>query len=148
MGHDYNDERSQSIIKEHEGCRHKIYLDSKGIPTVGYGHALLEGSYMPPHVINTLFEMDYEIAVADYKSLKFDLDPVRRAVVINMLFNLGRTRFLGFKNTIRYIRSGQYVRAGDEMLDSKWAREDVSEERSGQLSRMMKTGNWSGEWES
>jgi lysozyme len=26
------------IIKEFEGCRHNAYLDSTGIPTIGYGH--------------------------------------------------------------------------------------------------------------
>jgi lysozyme len=50
--------------------------------------------------------------------------PVREAV-INMAFNLGITRLLGFKGFLRELQARNYTMAAIEMLDSKWHREDV-----------------------
>ena len=41
--------------------------------------------------------------------------------MINMLFNLGLPRLLGFTNMWAAIQAGDYAKAADEMLDSKWA---------------------------
>ena len=41
--------------------------------------------------------------------------------MINMCFNLGLSRLLNFKNFLEAVESKDYVKAGVEMLDSKWA---------------------------
>ena len=57
-----------------------------------------------------------------------------------MVYNLGLTRFKGFKKTIGFIELGEYDLAATEMLDSKWARQVGK--RAIELSHMMKTGSW------
>jgi lysozyme len=132
------------LIRKHEGFRDKVYFDTEGVPTIGYGHAFLVGSKLPIWIIEALFWMDHAEAVKGYESLGLDLSDARRAVVVNMIFNLGLTRFLGFKETIRALRAGNYIKAAAEMLDSKWARQ-VGPGRSEELAQMMRTGLWPNE---
>ena len=68
------------------------------------------------------------------------LDGVRRAVVVNMLFNMGWKKFNGFRKTIALIDHGDYNAASVEMLDSKWAKQVGP--RADELSKMMSTGQW------
>jgi lysozyme len=51
------------------------------------------------------------------------LSDVRKGVLVNMAFNLGEPRLRGFKNTLRFIESGQWSNAAMGMLNSKWARQ-------------------------
>lgn len=128
----------KDMIKSHEGYRPYVYYDSLGFPTGGYGHAFLDRSPISHDVALLLFEEDFSLAVEDYNKLDLQLDSVRRAVVIDMLFNLGLTRFRGFRKTIKALRRGDYDTAAKEMLDSKWAKQVKS--RAFRLARMMKTG--------
>jgi lysozyme len=136
MGYD----KTADMIKRHEGYRDRIYRDSVGVLTVGWGCALHEGKHFPAYVNERLFRNDFLSAIEDYKSLKLGLDSVREAVVIDMIFNLGLEGFKGFKNTIKHIQAGEYEDAAKHMLDSKWARQVKS--RAVELAEMMKTGVW------
>jgi len=128
----------KTMIQRHEGYRPYVYYDTLGFPTGGYGHAFLNRSPISHDVAVLLFEEDFDRAVKDYNNLGLELDPVRRAVVIDMLFNLGLTKFMGFKLMIRALRSGWYHTAAEEMLDSKWAGQVKS--RAFRLAAMMRTG--------
>lgn len=130
------------MIKQHEGYRNTVYLDTEGIPTVGYGHALHVGSPFPPHASQELFRMDYNFACQDYVKLDLELDNVRRAVIIDMLFNLGLSKLKGFRKMLAALRVGDYEKAADEMLDSKWSRQVKN--RVVRLSKMMRTGEFVG----
>ncbi|MCZ6898261.1 MAG: lysozyme, partial [Betaproteobacteria bacterium] len=68
------------------------------------------------------------------------LDEVRTAVIVNMVYNLGLTRFSKFKKTIGFIELNEWEMASVEMLNSKWANQVGS--RANELSEMMKTGEW------
>jgi lysozyme len=122
-----NDKEIKEEIKKHEGYRETVYMDSVGIPTGGYGHAFLDGSKLPALVCEMLFEQDYNIAKQDYEFLAnregLDLDPVRRGVLINMLFNMGINRVSKFKKMMAALSNKAWGLAADEMLDSKWARQ-------------------------
>jgi len=48
------------------------------------------------------------------------------------------TKFKRFKKTIAFLEAGKWTAAGDEMLDSKWARQ--VKRRANKLSTMMKEG--------
>jgi len=133
-----NDEDLKKMIQRHEGYRPFVYYDTLGYPTGGYGHAFLNYSPISHDVAVLLLEEDFDRAKRDYDKLNLDLDPVRRAVVIDMLFNLGLVRFRGFKRMIQALRQGHYEQAADEMLDSKWANQVKS--RAFRLAVMMRTG--------
>ena len=68
------------------------------------------------------------------------LDAPRRAVLFNMAYNLGLTGLLGFRRMLEAAKKGDWPTAGNEMLDSRWARQ-VSE-RATRLVRQMVSGTW------
>ncbi len=130
----------KEMIKKHEGYRPFVYYDSVGFPTGGYGHAFLDRSPISHDVAVLLFEEDFDRAKKDYNKLNLELDPVRRAVIIDMLFNLGLTKFMGFINMVQALKNGNFDKAADEMMDSKWATQVKN--RAFRLTHMMKTGKF------
>lgn len=129
---------TRAMIKRHEGYSNNVYIDSVGVPTGGYGHAFHEGSKLPDIVWEQIFDYDYLQAVKDYDSLGLLLDPVRKAVIIDMLFNLGLTKLLKFKKMLKALRSGDWEKAAYEMQDSDWYGQVRT--RAVRLVRMMRTG--------
>ena len=128
-------------IQKDEGYRDHVYLDSEGIPTCGWGHALHIGSKVPRRVSELYFDKDFQDAKHDYQILStnknLNLSPIRESVLINMLFNMGLTRVYGFKKMIAALQVDDYKLASKEMLDSKWARQVGP--RAKRLAQMMKT---------
>jgi len=120
-----NDKELADDIKKHEGFRDTVYLDTVGVATVGYGHALHEGSRIPHLVADLLFEQDFNDAKKDYEILAnregLCLTPLRKGVLINMLFNMGLRRVMGFKKMLAALQADNWGEAATQMLDSKWA---------------------------
>ena len=114
---------AEALIEKHEGYRDVIYLDSIGIPTLGWGHALHIGSKVPIEVSGKFFEQDFKEALRNYDSLEFprDVTDEIKAVILDMLFNLGLTRFKGFKNFIAAARRMDREGMAYHMMQSKWA---------------------------
>ncbi len=134
-----DDDAIKEMIQRHEGFRDEIYEDTVGVLTIGWGHALHEGSKFPEEACQLLFDMDFEIIQEDYDKLDLpELDGVRRGVIMDMLFNLGLPRLKQFKNMLAAIEDADYERAADEMLDSRWANQVGN--RATELSEMMRTG--------
>jgi lysozyme len=138
----YDEKKLKDEIKHHEGYREKVYIDSVGVPTGGYGHAFLNGSRLPAIVCEMLFEQDFNIAKQDYEFLAnrhgLDLDPVRRGVIINLLFNMGIVRVQKFVKMLAALSNKAWGLAADEMLDSKWAKQVGK--RSTYLAEKMRNG--------
>lgn len=132
--------RIEELIKRHEGLSLKVYYDSVGVPTVGYGHALLEGSSISQTIADALFQDDMKNVYSDYKKLDLELSEVREGVIVSMLFNLGYSRLCGFKRMLRALRKKDYETAADEMLRSKWANQ--VKVRALELSHMMRSNQW------
>ena len=137
--------RLSSQLTIHEGYRLRPYRDSKGKITVGVGRNLSDRGVKPDE-ISLMLRNDIADALRECRQYGWfnGLDDVRQNVILNMVFNMGMPRLLGFKVTIGHIAAGRFAEASEEMLDSDWARRDVSEDRSGELSRMMKSGKWPG----
>jgi lysozyme len=68
-----------------------------------------------------------------------NLSPVRQDVLFNMAFNLGVSRLMLFKNTLAYIKNGNYNAAASNMLLSKWAGQVKG--RAVRLANMMRENN-------
>ena len=135
------EEAIKIMIQRHEGIMPRVYLDTVQVPTGGYGHAFLVGSPISHKVADLLFEDDYNRCLKDYEQLRpliGELDPIRRAVILDMLFNLGLPRLKEFKKTLAAIRAKDFEEAAKEMLDSKWARQVGY--RARKLADMMRTG--------
>ena len=110
-------------VKTHEGLELKPYLDSSavGVLTIGYGRNLERG--ITKEEAEMLLLNDLAISTKEGESFGFfkDLTDNRQDVIVEMLFNLGLTRFKNFKKTIMAIENKDFASAADEMLDSRWA---------------------------
>ncbi len=109
-------------IKDHEGKRNTAYQDPLGIWTIGYGHNL-EARPLSDAVLEHILAEDIETALRDIRSIipAFDeLDDTRRQVLVEMVFNLGKTRFTSFKRMLAAIYKKDFNTAANEMLNSKW----------------------------
>ena len=130
-------------LKIDEGCRLTAYQDTVGVWTIGYGHTggVKKGDKITQKDADDLLLADTLQAAIDASSLPvaFDgLNAVRQAVLINMSFNLGKTRLLAFKRTLLAIAIRDYDNAALYMLQSKWSKQVGN--RSIRLAKMMKTG--------
>ncbi len=126
-----------ALIAKHEGLRLDPYKDSIGIWTVGYGHNC-QDKPISKDIAERLLEDDVQDAIHDCQTFNWfgGLDEVRVAVVVNMVFNLGLSRFSKFKKTIDYIALGEWTMASEEMLDSKWAKQ--TPERANQMANIIR----------
>ena len=142
-------EQIKEDLIRHEGYKEEIYLCSEGIPTFGIGHAVKEtdmeytwpvGSPVEKERIDAVFILDCEDAVNDIEHLISDVsshsDQCIR-VLVNMAFNLGRTRLSRFKNMLAAVEAKDYEKASEEMKDSRWYGQVGR--RSVELVEMMRT---------
>jgi len=120
----------------------RAYRDSKGIWTAGVGHNL-QACVFSDAVIELWFTEDLEEAERAARVLfpSFDaLSEARKAVLLNMAFNMGQDRFAGFGRMRGAVAAGDFMEAARQMRDSKWYREDVQKSRSERLIAMMEQG--------
>jgi lysozyme len=66
------------------------------------------------------------------------LTETRKAVLLNMALNLGRSRLAGFKRFLEAIHAEAWEQAASEMLDSRW-RQQVGD-RAVRLAKQMRDG--------
>jgi lysozyme len=127
-------------LKVDEGVRARLYKDSLGIWSIGVGRNL-EAKGLSPDEIDYLLDNDMAEAELDARAIFSgfdDLSDNRKAALINLAFNLGRTRLSAFTRTIEAINAGDFQAAAKEMLDSLWARQVG--ERAKRLARMIEEG--------
>jgi len=123
-----------------EGRKEKPYTDTVGKITIGVGHNLTDKG-LPQQIIDMLLEIDIDDAERDLvNNLPWYgmLDPIRQEVLVNMCFNMGWPVLAQFKNTLDLIKTGQYDKAADAMLASKWAKQVGA--RANRLASKMRNG--------
>ena len=126
-----NMERLLKSVKEHEGYRNKVYLDSLGKRTVGVGHLCVEDFWeddkeYEEKFLLTILEHDLKSAIKSAEELCSDcpdLDDLAKETIIEMVFQLGKTGVSKFRNMWKALQHDppNYERASLEMLDSRWA---------------------------
>ena len=128
-------------LRIHEGYETKPYTDSVGKLSIGVGRNL-DDIGLSDDEIQLLLDNDINRAMKGAEKFSWwkDLDSVRQMVVLDMLFNLGLAGFCKFRKTISYIASEDYMKAAEEMKDSRW-HEQVGP-RALRLEEMMRTGDW------
>jgi lysozyme len=136
----------QKSLELHEGKVRHAYQDSKGYWTIGIGCMVDKrlGGGLCDKAIYAQLEHNINECLAFTKPFQWfdDLNAVRQNVIIELLFNLGPVRFRGFKDMIAALNDGDFGKAADELLDSKWARQDVGPIRSMRLAKMLRTGQF------
>tara|TARA_Y100000114_G_scaffold121697_1_gene116939 strand:+ start:1387 stop:1821 length:435 start_codon:yes stop_codon:yes gene_type:complete len=132
-------------IKKHEGFVPKIYKDSLGYATIGYGHLVRpdeqweEGKEYSKEELEHVFKNDFNNAVDQATGLMngISLDDKAREVIIEMVFQLGVGGVGKFKKMWEALRNGDYAEASVQMLDSRWAKQTPN--RAESLSSVMRS---------
>ena len=128
-----NMDRLLESVKKHEGYRNKVYLDTLGKRTVGVGHLCVEDFWeddkeYEEKFLMTILEHDLQTAIKGAKDLMaengcMDIDEQAEELIIEMVFQLGKTGVSKFKNMWKALSGLQYSAAADQMLDSRWAKQ-------------------------
>ena len=132
----------KELIKNHEGLRLNLYTCTAGKISVGYGRNLTDRG-ISQREAETLLDTDIALAkqdlydVLDSKVID-SLSDNRYMALVDMMFNLGKTRFRGFKKMIKAIKEGDWDEASRQALDSKWA--DQVKSRATRDATLIKDG--------
>ena len=138
-------------LRKEEGERLEPYKDHLGFWTLGVGHLIdcRKGGTLPPgvHCFPITRSLSRQILIDDIHRKHTDLmmslsywstlSKVRRVCLISMAFQMGIKGLLGFKNTLKYIKEGEYDKAAVEMLRSDWA--EQTKGRAARISEAMAT---------
>ena len=139
-------DRLKDSVKQHEGYRNKVYLDTLGKRTVGVGHLCVEDFWEDDKEYEEKFLMeilqkDLQQAIRGARSLMedhgcADIDEQAEEILIEMVFQLGMTGVSKFKNMWKALSELNYVGASYEMLDSRWAKQTPN--RANAMAKTMK----------
>ena len=110
-------------IKEHEGLVLKPYKCTANKLTIGYGHNL-EDNGLSKTACEFILSEDIEEAKKNLYAVftkKFfeNLSDKQKIALIDMMFNLGLSRFLTFKKFILAVKNKDFIKAGFEIINSR-----------------------------
>ena len=138
-------EELKEEIKLHEGFVPKVYKDSLGKRTIGYGHLCVEPEQWDDdkeytkEELELVFEKDFNEALKNAESLigSRSINHIAKQVIIEMVFQLGIGGVGKFKKMWEALDKEDYNEASLQMLDSRWAKQTPA--RCGKLSGKMKS---------
>ena len=134
-------DRIKEQLVRHEGLRLKPYRCTAGKLTIGIGRNLddcgISQSEAYIMLINDIMNCEKQLQTK-IPDIYNGLDEVRKSVLLNMCFNLGISGLLGFKNSLAFIKAGDWERAANNMLVSRWAKQVGR--RAIELSELMRKG--------
>ncbi len=137
-----NRKKLKQLIALHEGLKLTPYRCPSNKLTIGYGRNLEDRGILKSEadlmMANDIDAAEHELAanVPCYQSLC----QVRKAVLIDMSYNMGWPTLSKFKRFFAALNNQDYSDAAAEMLDSRWA--DQVKIRAVRLALMMDTGQW------
>lgn len=152
-------QRLRDQLSKHEGRRRFVYDDATGKPvaigsqirgklTIGVGRNL-EDKGLDDAEIDFLLDNDITDAIRDAQTLRWfeSLDCVRQAVVVELIFNMGLPRLLGFKKMLAAMAEQRWPHAAAELADSKWQKQvdpvlGDGKGRADTLIHMIRTGEY------
>ncbi len=131
--------------ERYEGRRATMYLCPAGKPTVGVGFnlrradarkklasigadldAVMAGRPLTEPQIERLLDLCLEDAIAGASALvrRWPSLPVTvREVLVDLVFNMGSAKVAGFPAFLAAIEAGDWSKAADELVDSRWYRQ-------------------------
>jgi len=127
-----NYDKLMESVKKHEGYRNKVYLDSLGKRTIGYGHLCVEDKwvdgweYSQVELENVLKEdLQYAINQGEGMCKDLKISDDAKFLIIEMIFQLGSAGVQKFRNMWKALKEDppNYEEASIQMLDSRWAKQ-------------------------
>ena len=133
-------------VMRHEGFRNKIYKDTLGFSTIGFGHKITEADKFEENIeyskeeLKKLFHQDLDHAKLLCENmfmcdLNYKPPQELKDIYTEMIFQLGPGGVAKFKKTFDFVKLKQFDKASIEMLDSKWAKQTPF--RAKHLSQLM-----------
>ena len=128
-------ERLREEIIADEGCVLEVYKDHLGYFTVGVGHLILPtdeewgtptGTKITQTRADELLYYDFNNVLKeceDHLAVWPEAGEEVKLILANMAFNLGITRLKKFQLMLKAIDEKDYVKASEEGLDSRWAKQ-------------------------
>jgi len=129
-------------LKIHEGMKLKPYKCTAGKLTIGIGRNL-EDVGISEDEANMLLRHDIQEATEQLLHAfpwMGEFNDARISAMINFTFNVGIGTVKKFENTLSYMQSGDWDKAADEMMDSRWARQVGN--RAIEVTDQIRTGKW------
>jgi lysozyme len=138
-------EELKTQIKEHEGFVPRVYKDSLGKRTIGYGHLCVEPEQWDDdkeytkEELELVFDKDFDEALKNAESLIGDrpVNFIAKQVLIEMVFQLGIGGVGKFKKMWSALDNEDYGEASFQMMDSLWAKQ--TPKRAEKLSHKMRS---------
>lgn len=153
------------MLRIDEGYDSKIYKDTEGFWTIGIGHLLTRdpsldvakreldklvgracNGQITKAEAEAIFAKDVDKATqgilgnATLKPVYDVLDGVRRAALINMVFQMGVTGVAGFTNSMALLKAKNWEKAAVNLAQSKWYRQTPN--RAKRVIETFRTGTW------
>ena len=125
-------------VKLSEGFRDRVYKDTLGIDTIGYGFAIKDlvlDEDISEMILRRKLDSLIDRANKRFKFLK-DLPIKAQDVIYEMCYQMGISGVSKFKKTLLYLENRVFKMASKEMLDSRWARQTPN--RANKLSNIVK----------
>lgn len=109
-----------ALLKQSEGFRSSVYLDVKGLPTIGYGHRLQQTELFPEGITE---EQATEILASDVRAAEQAVSRLIRVplaqgqfdALVDFCFNLGASR-LAASTLLADLNAGRYNAAAEQLL--------------------------------
>ena len=136
-------EKLLDMLMLHEGLELKPYQCTADKTTIGVGRNLQDVGITKDEAKYLLQnDIDRILKEVEHWSFLEKLNEPRQAVILDMVFNMGVTRFNAntWVKTFAAIQNEEWEKASNEMLDSKWAKQVG--QRAIRLSQMMRKGEW------
>jgi lysozyme len=155
-----------------EGYRDKPYYCTEGFPTAGIGqrlgprHApLSQYQFTVPrtvaevwvrcHLDDMVLRIETDPAYAQIRNVlnylrtvayagSSDYEDPRIAVLLSMGYQMGLDGLAQFKNTLKFMQQGDFIKAAVNMLASKWAQQTPN--RAKRHAEQMRSGKWCKEY--
>ena len=118
-------ENAVAALKSDEGFRSRMYIDTEGHPTIGYGFKITS-----PLMGDRILRADADLlliqkVIAIHTRLSSNptylaLPKHKRDVIISMVYQMGYHGVMKFKDMWAALKVGDYDKAGVAMQDSLW----------------------------
>jgi lysozyme len=128
-------------LQRDEGIRLKPYLCTAGALTIGIGRNL-DANGISIAEAQAMAHNDIDRCMAELdKALPWwrSLNDTRQRALVNMCFNLGISRLLQFKRTVKALEEARWDDAADAALESRWATQVG--QRATRIARMLRNGS-------
>lgn len=149
-----NYDLTREMIKRHEGLRLSPYFCPAGHKTIGFGWNM-EAHQLPDDIASCLRMTGKITEVMAERLLTIAIDATvrnceaifplfasfsdkRQAALVDFVYNVGSGTALTFKKMIAAIREGDWMKAADEMRDSRWFKQVG--DRSKEIVEMVRNG--------